>query len=128
MKSDISKDEQVDKILKYREKIEHLHDWVLTDDNSGQNSLKWNTICDQQQHESFRNILEQCNGKLPVEIFERLFNHEIKSHIITETKRHVSVAHDDSAFSMSEDILCKFVGVLFLSGYHTLPQQQLYWD
>ena len=29
---------------------------------------------------------------------------------------------------MSEDDLHKFVGVLFLSGYYTLPQQQLYWD
>ena len=38
------------------------------------------------------------------------------------------MAHIDSAFSMSENDLCKFVGVLFLSGYHTLPQQQLYWD
>ena len=29
---------------------------------------------------------------------------------------------------MSEDDLRKFVGVLFLSGYHILPQQQMYWD
>ena len=100
----------------------------MTDDNLGENSLKWNTICDRQQHESFQNILEQCNGKLPVEIFELLSNHEIRSHVITETKRYVSVAHNDSAFSMSEDDLRKFVGVLFLSGYHILPQQQMYWD
>ena len=46
MKSDISKDEKVDKLLKYREKIELLHDWVLTHDNSGENSLIWNTVCD----------------------------------------------------------------------------------
>ena len=127
MKSDISKDEKVDKLLKYGEKIELLHNWVLTDDNLGENSLKWNTICDRQQHKSFQNILEQCKGKLPVEIFE-LFNHEIRSHIITETKRYASVAHNNLAFGMSEDDLRKFVGVLFLSGHHTLPQQQLYWD
>ena len=29
--------------------------------------------------------------------------------------------YNDSAFSMSEDGLYKFVGVLFLSGYNTLP-------
>ena len=44
MKSDISKFEKVNKHLKYSEKIELLHDWVLTDDNLGENSLKWNTI------------------------------------------------------------------------------------
>ena len=89
MKSDISKFEKVNKRLKYSEKIELLHDWVLTDDNLGENSLKWNTICD-RQHEIFQNILEQCNKKLPVEIFKLLFNHEIRSHIISETKRCIS--------------------------------------
>ena len=79
--------------------------------------LRW------QQHESFQNNLEQYNGKLPVDIFKILFNHGIRSHIITETKRHASVAHNDSAFCISEDDLHKFVGVLFLSGYHTLSQQ-----
>ena len=44
MKPGISKDEKVDKLLKYGEKIELFHDWVLTDDNLGENSLKWNTI------------------------------------------------------------------------------------
>ena len=29
---------------------------------------------------------------------------------------------------MSQGDLRKFVGVVFLSGYHILPQQQLYWD
>ena len=129
MKSDISKDEKGDKVLKYGGKIELLHDWVLTDDNFGENSLKWSTTCDQQQqHESFQNIIEQCNEKLPVEIFELLFNHEIRSHIIAETKQYASVAHNDSAFSTSEDDLRKFVGVLCLSRYHTLPRQQLYWE
>ena len=82
-KSDISKDEKV----KYGEKMELLHDWILTDDNLGENSLKWNNICDQQQYESFQNILGQCNGKLLVEIFELHFNYETRSHIITETKK-----------------------------------------
>ena len=36
VKSDISKDEKA----KYGEKVELLHDWILTDDNLGENSLK----------------------------------------------------------------------------------------
>ena len=67
IKSDISKDEKVDKLFKYGEKIELLYECVLTDDNLDENSLKWNTICDREQHESFQIILEQCNRKLPVE-------------------------------------------------------------
>ena len=91
MKPDIPKDEKIDKILKCGGKIELLHDWFLTDDNLGQNLVKWNTICDQQ------NILEHFDRKLPVEIFKLLFNHEIRSHIITETDRYAAVAHNDSA-------------------------------
>ena len=67
IKSDISKDEKVDKLFKYGEKIELLYECVLTDDNLDENSLKWNTICDREQHECFQNILEQCNRKLPVQ-------------------------------------------------------------
>ena len=40
VKSDILKDEKVDKLLKYGEKVELFYDWVLTDDNLGENSLK----------------------------------------------------------------------------------------
>ena len=77
------------------------------------------------KHQHFQDIYDKCNGKLPVEIFTLLFNHGIRSHFITKTITYASVAHNDSAFSMSKDDLCKFKGVLFLSGYHTLPQQQL---
>ena len=66
MKSVISKDKKVVKLLKYGENIELLRDRVLTLDNLGENSLKWNTICDRQQHESFQSILEVCNGRLLV--------------------------------------------------------------
>ena len=66
MKSVISKDKKVVKLLKYGEKIELLRDRVLTLDNLGENSLKWNTICDRQQQESFQSILEVCNGRLLV--------------------------------------------------------------
>ena len=126
MASNILKNEKVGKLLKYGEKVELLHDWVFSNDDIGESSLKWKTIPDQQQHQHFKNSYDKCNGKLPVEIFEVLFNHQIRSHLITKTITYASVVHNDSAFSTSRDDLCKFVGVLFLSGYHTLPQQQLY--
>ena len=64
VKSDILKDEKVDKLLKYGEKIGLFYDWVLTDDNLGENSLKQNTTCDRQQHETFKiflnSVMENC--------------------------------------------------------------------
>ena len=42
-------------------------------------------------------------------------------------QKDASIAHNDSAFSMNEDDLRKFVVALILLRYHTLPQQ-LYWD
>ena len=65
---------------------------------------------------------------MSVDIFEMLFSHEIRQHTTTETVRHAQVQQNDNLFEMSEhDLKCR-VGTLFLSGYHTLPQQDMYWE
>ena len=64
---------------------------------------------------------------MPVEIFEMFFNHEIRQHIITKTVRFAQVQQNDNLFEMSEHDLKCYVDTLFLSGYHTLMQQDMYW-
>ena len=57
---------------------------------------------------------------LPVEIFEILFNHEIKQHISTETVRYTQVQQNENLLEMLEHDLKCYVGTLFLLGYNTL--------
>ena len=45
-----------------------------------------------------------------------------QEHIIRETTNYAKVAHNDSTFSITEENLKHYVGVIFLSGYHYLPQ------
>ena len=76
--------------------------------------------------QNFDKLYNACNGKMPVEIFEMLFNHEIRQYIITETVRYAQVQQNDNLFEMSEQDLKCYVGTLFLLSYHALPQQDMY--
>ena len=66
--------------------------------------------------QNFDKLCNACNGKMPVEIFEMFFNHEIRQHIITETVGHAQVQQNDNSFELSEHDLKCYVGTLFLSG------------
>ena len=78
--------------------------------------------------QNFDKLYNACNGKMPVEIFEMLFNHEIRQYIITETVRYAQVQQNDNLFEMSEQDLKCYVGTLYLLKYHALPQQNMYWE
>ena len=56
----------------------------------------------------------------------KLFNHEIRQHIITEAVTYAQVQQNDNWLEKSEHDLKCYVGTLFLSGYHTPPQQDMY--
>ena len=75
MKSDISKHEKVDKLLKYGEKIE----FYMTGFSQMTIQVKIHSsgttpfVIDNNMEVLHKNVFEQCNEKLPVEIFEQLF-------------------------------------------------------
>ena len=74
------------------------------------------------------NYIMLAMGKCQWKFYEMLFNHEIRHHIVTETVRYAQVQHNCNSFEMSEHDLKCCVGTLFLSDYHTLPQQDMYWE
>ena len=57
-----------------------------------------------------------------------LFNHEIRQHIIIETVRYTQVQQNDNSFEISEHDRKCYLGTLILSSYHTLQQQDMYWE
>ena len=59
-------------------------------------------------------LYNDCNGKMHVEIFKVLFNHEIRQHIITETIRYTKAQHNGNLFEIPEGDLKCYVGTLFL--------------
>ena len=77
------------------------------------------------EHTNFNTLYDQCNGKMPVDIFEMLFNHELRRHLVHETLQYAKVSHNDTSFTFSEDGLRKYIGVLLFSGHHILPQPNI---
>ena len=124
---ELSIDNKVDSLVKSAERLEENHCWKTTTENKGK-SLKWQWNLRQHQQENFHKLNLKCSGKLPVEVFDMLFNSSIRDLIIKESTNYAKSTHNDANFAMTENELKQYVAVLFLAGYHSLPQQRLYWE
>ncbi|KAH8040390.1 hypothetical protein HPB51_010170 [Rhipicephalus microplus] len=60
------------------------------------------------------------------QIFSTILDDEILTHIIIQTDSYAK-QKNEHGFSLDLDELKKFIGILMLSGYHSLPRQKLYW-
>lgn len=74
--------------------------------------------------EQLKNELE---GKSPLEIFFLYFDDELLDLVVGYSLKY---ARDNNRhqFDFDRTDLLAFLGILILSGYHTLPQMQLYWS
>ena len=127
--SDKSKSEKIDLLVHSAEQFDNFRNWKRLKSNLQEcgESLQWKEVMSEVNWTNYQNLIEKLGGKSPVEIFDALFNVDIRSHVIDETIRYAR-AKNDTQFSMTDDDLKAFVNVLFFSGYHSLPQQKLYWD
>ena len=105
-----------------------LGNWKATTDYNENKGLQWKTEMSDTNRQNFDKLYNASTGKMLVEIFEILFNHEIRQHIITETVRYAQVQQNDNSFEISEHGLKCYFGTLFFLGYHTLPQRDMYWE
>ena len=106
--------------------IDDNHCWKTTTENNKDKSLKWQWNLGQYRQDNFHKLNSECSGKLPVEVFDMLFNSSIRDLIIKESTNYAKSTHNDANFAMTENELKQYVAVLFLAGYHSLPQQRLY--
>ena len=62
----------------------------------------------------------------PIEVFNLFFDESIIQLITVETKRYAD-QKGEHTFNVSESEIKAFLGILLLSGYHSLPREKLYW-
>ncbi|XP_054720650.1 piggyBac transposable element-derived protein 3-like [Uloborus diversus] len=97
------------------------------------------TICDPKWKASnllpinFENISKleetflEIATKAPYELSMMFFDEQIMKHLIEETQRYTS-QKNSTGFTLSENDTRKFLAIILFSGYHSLPQEDLYWS
>ncbi|XP_039602162.1 piggyBac transposable element-derived protein 3-like [Polypterus senegalus] len=63
----------------------------------------------------------------PLQCFEKLFDDTIITDIVRQTVTYATQKKNVHQFSLSSDCIRKFIDILLFTGYHSLPQEQLYW-
>ena len=77
-----AKDEKVDQLLKSAENLEIAHKWHVSEKGNGINTLVWKQNLGQTEQTNFNTLYDQCSGKIPVDISEIIFNHEVRRHLV----------------------------------------------
>ena len=63
----------------------------------------------------------------PVDLFKLCFNDEIMNHICSESVKYAS-QKGDSQFVVTVEELCRYFGILLLSGYNKMPFRKMHWE
>ena len=74
-----------------------------------------------QAHCMPQKVGEDNFGKEPYEIFNLFFGPEIIQHITEQTNLYAVRDKNASNFHVTEEEIRKFLGLLLISGYHSLP-------
>ena len=80
--------------------------------------------------ENVENLLDkqpQLKTMTPFELFSHYFDDELKTMIVEESVRYARQKNNMS-FEMDVGDVDIFLGILLLSGYHSLPRERLYWN
>ena len=72
--------------------------------------------------------LEELEGKTPYEIWKSIFSTEMLKYIVLQTNLYANRDKNNEKFKVLECEMRKFLGIIFLSGYHTVPEEQQYWS
>ena len=81
-----------------------------------------------QSHSLPSSLGEDLCGKEPYEIFKMFFGPDMIQHLTEQTNLYAVRDKNNSKFHATEEEICKFLGILLISGYHSLPSENDYWS
>ena len=103
-----------------RQKLSHHLIWKKSYRLHNHFETLYSNICEK--------VMLELGEKSPYEIWEALFTPNILQHIISETNRYANRDKNQPNFCVSEDEMRQFLGIIFISGYHTVPEESDYWS
>ena len=68
------------------------------------------------------------DGSTPYQKWEKIFSCKILGHVVLQTNLYAQRDKNSPNFFASDGDVRKFLGIILLSGYHSLPQEQHYWS
>lgn len=77
--------------------------------------------------EHIKNISDSLHGKSVLDFFKLMFDESVMQCLISNSIKY-SRDYNRPHFSLDQNDLEIFLGLLIFSGYHTLPQMKLYWS
>ena len=99
-----------------------LPDWKKGDGNYSH----WQAISTGATDRAER-IIEELKSLSPIAIFEKLVDKQLMQHIVDQSILYARQKNNHT-FSLTIEELKNFFGILFLTGYHRLPRERLYWS
>ena len=66
--------------------------------------------------------------KTPFQIWKEIFSDSLIEHVRDQTNLHAQRDHNCATFNCTKKEVEQFLGILLLSGYHTLPETKHYWS
>ena len=64
----------------------------------------------------------------PYFIWSLIFDSNMIDDIVNQTMLYASTDKNDQQFVVTREEICQFIGILILSGYHSLPRESDYWS
>ena len=77
---------------------------------------------------NFKENLSDLEGYSPYQVWKNLFSEDILEHIAFQTNLYSNRDQNNPHFMVSTKEMRSFLGVLLLTGYHSLPEEHHYWS
>lgn len=88
---------------------------------------KWNTSDVLDEYTQQKQSIDGFLSLNPVQIFEKFIDDSVTDYIVEQTLLYAS-QHNRHEFRVTQEEIRTFIAILFLSGYHQLPQERMYWS
>ena len=120
-------DDDKEEVVSQSKRQKHSH---------GHPDSKWKqttTFFKELPSESLKNFADNHQhllGKSPFDLWKLYFSDDLLTTLVTQNNLHVYARRDknDQDFEVSISKLCRFLGILIFSGYHTVPSERDYWS
>ncbi|XP_055848110.1 piggyBac transposable element-derived protein 3-like [Episyrphus balteatus] len=78
--------------------------------------------------ENIRTIYDKIGNFNPLEMLELFLDSDIINFIVDHTNAYANIDKNNPTFKTDGNEIRKFIGIMYFSGLHTVPQLDLYWS